>query len=122
MHPANLVVETLIDEELTPRGRAVGVEALVADHLQFRTEEKRGVRVDEKQGLAIERVRRRDRRTVRPARLVIVRQRRVDGLTGVLAKTGRLAVERLQLADVHALDVAADAALRKRQRHPRDRN
>src|SRR5207249_7907687 len=32
MHPACALVESLVDEELAPRERAVGVQALVADH------------------------------------------------------------------------------------------
>src|SRR5277367_5639401 len=45
MHPAVVRIEPLIDEELSPRYRAIGVQSLLAGHLQFRTEIVRGVRI-----------------------------------------------------------------------------
>src|SRR5690242_8384707 len=49
VHPASAVVEALIDEELSPRHRTVGIEPLLARDLDFGAEEKRGVRIDEEQ-------------------------------------------------------------------------
>src|SRR5271166_53631 len=47
MHPAGMVVEALVNEELTPRDRAVGIQPFLAHHLQFGSEEERGVRIDQ---------------------------------------------------------------------------
>ncbi len=52
VHPAGPLVEALVDEELPPRDRAVGVEPLVADHVQLGPEEERRVGVDEEEGVA----------------------------------------------------------------------
>src|SRR5439155_10302087 len=43
VHPAAVLVETLIDKELAPGHRAVGIQAFVAGHLQFRSEIERRV-------------------------------------------------------------------------------
>ena len=40
------VVESLVDEELSPRHRAVRVQSFVARHLQLGAEEERRVRID----------------------------------------------------------------------------
>ncbi len=40
MHPASVLVEALIDEELPPGGRAIGVQPLVGTHLQLGAEEE----------------------------------------------------------------------------------
>ena len=50
------VVEALVDEELAPGHRAVGVEPLVARHLQLGAEEERRVRVDQQQRVAVDAV------------------------------------------------------------------
>ena len=47
MHPAGALVESLIDEELSPRDRAVRVQPFVARHLHLGAEEERRVRVDQ---------------------------------------------------------------------------
>ena len=71
VHPADMAVEALIDEELAPGDRAIGVQSLVAAHLQFGPEEEAGVRVDHQQRMAAFRPRRRDGEAVRPLRLAI---------------------------------------------------
>jgi hypothetical protein len=53
VHPAQAIVEPLVDEELAPGGGAVGVEAFAAGDLLFGAEEEAGVRVDEQEGAAI---------------------------------------------------------------------
>ena len=113
MHPAGLGVEALVDEELAPGRGAVGVETLVAGDLHLRTEEEAGVRVDQQQGLAVQRQLRRDGDAVR-ARRLLEQQTLLVGGHGDLP----LAVEGFQLAQGHALDVAADAAFREAERHP----
>src|SRR6202008_1083190 len=49
VHPAGAVVEALIDEKLSPRHCAIGIQALLTRHLHFGAKEKRSVRIDEKQ-------------------------------------------------------------------------
>ncbi len=114
VHPADALVEALVDEELAPGGGAVRVESLVARHLELGSEVERRVRVDQEQRMAGRRVRRGDRHPVRPARfdrpLVLD-----DGGFGA----ARLAVERLELVEIDLLDVAANAAFGEAQRHPR---
>jgi hypothetical protein len=113
VHPPGAVVEPLVDEELAPRHRAVGIQALVAHHLQFRPEVKRGVGIDEQQRVMGNRVRGRDGGAVRSSRLGLVVLRR--------QRLGRrsFAVERGKLVEVHGFDIAADAAFGEAQRHPR---
>ena len=114
VHPAGLLVEALVDEELSPREGAVGVEALAAGHLRLVAEEERGVRVDPQHGLA--------RGGVGPGHREAVGAGGLGGLGEVVGRRLRLgaaAVEGLELAQVHALDVAADAALAEGERHPR---
>src|SRR5436190_2423513 len=55
VHPAGPLVESLVDEELAPGRRAVGIQAFVARHLQFGAEEERGVWVDEKKRVMADR-------------------------------------------------------------------
>ena len=47
VHPAKAVVKTLVKEELAPGGGPIGVEAIVAGHLQFAAEIEGGVRIDQ---------------------------------------------------------------------------
>src|SRR5215831_18932630 len=49
VHPAGVFIESLIDEELSPRHGAVRIQAFVADHLGLRSEVKRRMRIDQKQ-------------------------------------------------------------------------
>src|ERR1700729_221060 len=65
MHPACVLIEALVDEELSPGNRAVGVEPVLARHLELRTEEEGGVRVDEKQSVMVSGVGGRDGHAVR---------------------------------------------------------
>ena len=117
VHPAGLLVEALVDEELAPGERAVGVQPLLAGDLRFLAEEERRVRVDEEQRLAVDGVGRRDGEAVRPGRLG-----RHRGVSRIGLDAGQrcrvLAVERLEARNRHALDVAADAALAEAERHP----
>ena len=122
VHPAGLVVEALVDEELSPRQRAVGVQAFLADHVRFLAEEERGVRVDQQHRLAGGGVRAGDRDAVRTGRL----NQWFDTAGACLAvahdgslRGRRRTVERFELRQVDALDVAADAALAEAERHPR---
>ena len=111
VHPPGALVEALVDEELSPGDRAVGIEALFAGHVDFGPEVERGMRVNEQQ---------------RPARLA---QFGRDGKAvraawfGVKAVVGngqlrRLAVEGFEILEVDFLDVATDTAFAERQRHP----
>ena len=115
VHPPDALVEALIDEELSPRYGPIRVEPFIARDLHFRTEEERRVRVDEEQRLLACGVGRPDRDAVRARWL---RLPAVDG-----AQRDRLdtfsTVERLEVAKVHSLDVATNAAFAERQRHPR---
>ena len=115
VHPSGALVEALVDEELSPRHRAVGVQPFVARDLHFGAEKERSVRVDQQQRVVVQRVRRRDRDAVRARRflveVLIVRRRR-------LARRRAAAVHRCELIEVHLLDVAADAPLAEGERHP----
>jgi hypothetical protein len=53
VHPSGMGVEPLIDEELPPRDRAIGIEAFAAGHLQFGAEEEAGMRIDQQQRMAV---------------------------------------------------------------------
>ena len=53
VHPARVRVEALVDEELPPGGRAVGVEPFAARHVLLGAEEEAGVRVDQQQRMAV---------------------------------------------------------------------
>ncbi len=70
VHPAGLVVEALVDEELSPGQRAVGVQAFLAHHLRFLAEEERRMRVDQQHRLARRGVRAGDGDAVRSGRLL----------------------------------------------------
>src|SRR4051812_41405123 len=124
MHPAGAVVESLVDEELTPRYRAVVVEALLTRNLHLGAEEKRGVRIDEKERVVGERVRWRDGDAVRPAiRFAFTSWRNCFAhrlRNGSCARNwGRTAVKRTKLGQVHRLDVGSNTSVAERERHPR---
>src|SRR4051794_33015399 len=53
MHPAGTIIETLINEELSPGGCTVRIQSLLANHLQFRPEIKARVRINEEQRMMI---------------------------------------------------------------------
>ena len=125
VHPTGAVIEALIDKHLSPGHCAVGVEPFIAGHLQLRPEEKRRVRIDQKQSVMIHRIRRRDGKTVGATRFAVHRPQvclllqlrralfRSDQL-GLLL-TAIVGFKRLQ---VDLLDVSADAAFSERKRHP----
>ena len=48
VHPTGVLIESLVHEKLAPRHGAVGVESLLANHVELFAEEERGVRIDEK--------------------------------------------------------------------------
>ena len=104
-------IEPLVDEELAPRRRAIGVQPRVARYLRLGAEEEAGVRVDQQEGVAVARPLGRNGDAVRSARLAKGEIVDRDDL-GV-------AIERRQRRERHAFDVAADAAFGKAQRHPR---
>ena len=84
VHPAGLFVEALVDEELAPGDGAIGVQPLVAGHLQLGAEEEGGVGIDQQQRVVAGGVGGRDGDAVGAARLAI---RGLDGsrpLTGPL--------------------------------------
>ena len=116
VHPAGGGVEPLIDEELSPGHGAIGVEPLVARHLEFGAEVERRVRVDVQQRVAVQRVLRRDGDAV-GSRGFGPHGRDIPAAPAA-APRRRLAVKRGELAEVHPFDVAADAALGEAQRHP----
>ena len=114
VHPPRAVIEPLIDEELSPGHRTIGVEPLLTRHLQLLAEEERGVRIDQEEGVPRRAVRGGDREAVRPARLLELiglpaRDRRRGGAVGV---------EPLEPRERDALDIAADASLGEGERHP----
>ena len=121
VHPAGAIVEALVDEELSPGQRAVGVEAFLADHLRFFAEEERGMRVDQQLRLARRGVHAGDRDAVGSGRFRdrFRSPRRRSRASGQSCHRFLLTVKRFELAQVDAFDVAADAAFAEAQRHPR---
>ncbi|MCG3162548.1 MAG: hypothetical protein JMDDDDMK_03815 [Acidobacteria bacterium] len=117
VHPAAAFIEALVDEELSPRRRAVSVQAFAADHLQLGPEEKRRVRIDEQQRAPRRRVRWRNGDAVRPARFRLGEHRLLFFLIRPACDLAG-AVKSLQLIEVDGFDVAADAAFGERKRHP----
>src|ERR1700685_1991708 len=111
MHPSDPWVESLVDEKLPPGDGPIRIEPFSAGHLQLRAKEERGVRVDQQQRVMIRGVRWGNGDAIRSAWLYFWRRERCCCL--VVA-----AVERLQFFQLHALDVAPDAALGKRESHP----
>ena len=59
VHPADFVVEALVDEELSPCRRAVRVQASLAHHLELGPEVERRVRIDQEERMVADRVGRR---------------------------------------------------------------
>src|SRR5688572_17468597 len=112
MHPPETFVESLIDEELPPRHRAVSVEPLVARHLQFRTEVEGCMRVDQQKSLLVRRVGRRYSNSVRSFRF-----RERIGL-GILGDAIAARVEQLEAVRVDGFYIAANAALGEAKSHP----
>src|SRR6185437_9125212 len=115
VHPADVLVETLIDEELAPRRSAVGVQPFVAGNLRFAAEVEGDVRIDQQQRVAVRGELGRDRDAVGtgrldPGRRLALRQRDRRGVVG--------AVEFREPGEINVLDVAADAALGEGKRHP----
>jgi hypothetical protein len=112
VHPAGLVVETLVDEELAPGHGAIGVQALFADHVDFWAEVKRGMGIDQQERVPGGAQPGGDGKAVRAARFFVAQ----------LARIGQrrlLAVELLQGLEIDRFDVAADAAFAEGERHPR---
>ena len=52
MHPPGFLIEALVDEELSPGYCTVGVQALLAHHVDLPPEVKGGMRVDQQQGVS----------------------------------------------------------------------
>lgn len=65
VHPPGRFVETLVDEELTPGGGAVGVQPLVAFYVGFVAKVEGGVGVDKQQSVAAFALQGGDRKAVR---------------------------------------------------------
>ena len=113
VHPSRAVVEALVDEDLSPRHGTIGVQSLLAGHLQFTAEIERRVRVYQEQRVVICCVGRSDGSTVGPARFHIaihLRQLRYGSVPRVqpCLRRVRPAIKFLQFLQVYAFDVAAD--------------
>ncbi len=117
VHPAVARIESLIDEKLAPGHRAIHVQSLLTDHLQFRAEVIRGVRVYPEQGVPRRAAPGRDGETVGAAGNRLCRLNRRRG--GERLRPRLPGVEFPKLKCVDAFNIAANAAFSKRQRHPR---
>ena len=94
MHPAGTLVEPLVDEELPPGYGAISVQTLVAHHLQLGTEKEGRVGIDQQQGVARSRIRRRDRHAVRSTRFRWLAQRSaIDRLARQIFAVERLPID-----------------------------
>src|SRR5690606_39718913 len=51
MHPARPLVEALVDKELSPSHRPIGVQALFTDHMDLAPEKEGSMGIDQKQGI-----------------------------------------------------------------------
>src|SRR5215510_12634256 len=102
MHPPGSLVEPLVDEELAPGGCAVNVQPFAARDLQLGAEEEAGVWIDEQQRMTVPGVRGRDGEAVRPLRLA-----KQQAAFAGRHRQPVAAIERLQLAERNALDIAA---------------
>ena len=122
MHPAESVVETLIHEELAPRGGTVGVEALGAHGVQLGAKIKRRVRVDEQQRVTGRAFGRGDGEAVGALRLEGCGWRGGVGIGAVgcsESERGARTVEGFEVFERNRFDVAADAAFGEGEGHPR---
>src|SRR5215469_4697590 len=114
MHPTDAIVESLVNEELTPGDGSVCIQPFGARHLKFGTKEEGSMWIDQQEGMVRVGVGRCNGNPVRSPRLrgglVLVRLLRCS-----LRATADivLAIERGELRDVHSLDIATDAALGK---------
>src|SRR5258708_18446398 len=97
VHPSSVIVEPLIDEKLSPRHRAVGIESFVAHHLQFGAEEKARVRIDQKKRVMIDCIRRCHREAVGSAELFV-------SFIARRSHSRRVPIEFLEWPQIHPLD------------------
>src|SRR5581483_8242913 len=112
VHPAAMLVETLIDEELSPRDRAISIEAFIASHLQFGSEVEGRVRIDQQERVLSHCVRRGERNAVRAAGIE-------SQVTFISSRNfAALFIEGLELIELNRFDVAANAAFAERESHP----
>src|SRR5262249_23841322 len=98
MHPAYPVIETLVNEKLSPGRSAESVQALLACHLELRSEKERRVRIDEKQRATAGGVCRRYSDTIRPAGLC----KRILSIV-ISGSNLRVSVKRLELFQINRL-------------------
>ena len=114
VHPTHFVIEALVKEELTPGCRPIGIQAFLAHHLQFRTEEERGVRVDQQQGTVIFGIGGRNGNAVGTARLL-----RLAGINRLGPAHRAFSVQFFQLRQIDFFDIAANTSFAETERHPR---
>src|ERR1051326_7234450 len=108
-----MVIEPLINEELSPGCGPISVQPFLADHLQLRSEEERGVRIDQQQSVMRDSVGRGNGDSVRPGRLF-----RLAVSLRLVFPNGAFVIESLQFSEVDSLNVPSDAAFREAKRHP----
>src|SRR3954454_13648547 len=105
-----MAVADLVDEELAPGRSAINVQTLVTLHLQLGPEEMARVGVDQQQRLAVRRNLWGDGDAVGPLPFDPRAER---------GGNRPVRIERLELIEIDALDIAADAALGEAHDHPR---
>ncbi len=114
MHPPRAVIESLVHKELPPRHRPIRIQPRVARHLQLRPEEEGSMRIDQQQCMMPRGIRWCNRKSVRPTRLPL------SCLHAGHRYRRRLPfIKFLQPTQIHLLNIAANTALGKRERHPR---
>ena len=117
MHPARIFVEPLVDKELSPGHGTVGIEAFLADDMDFAAKIERGVRIDKQHGIPGGRVLTCNRESVRPPGLVVAFL--VDDGCRLLRQVSAGAVERPDTVQRNLFNIAADRTLEEEHWHPR---
>ena len=69
VHPAGMLIEPLVHEELSPGHSAIGIQAFITDHVHLGTKIKRGMRIDQQHRVPGTRQLSGQGDTVRPGRL-----------------------------------------------------
>ncbi len=114
MHPADVLIEALVDKELSPSNCTVRIEPCIARHLQFRAEIEGCVRIDQQQCVTVDRELGCNGDAVRAGRLGPARwSGHACCRFSIMSVKVRQGIER------HTFDIAADTAFAETQCHPR---
>src|SRR5690242_2572324 len=108
-----MIVEALVDKELSPRNGAVGIQSLFAYAMNFGAEIKRRVRIDQQQCMTILSPRGCYRKTIRALWFF-----GLHGFVDLHLGCSLVLVECFQLRDCDVGEIAADTSFTEKQRIP----